>query len=119
MFCLIHYKWKKRILLFSLMVIGYSYVQGQSPNIIYIMTDDMGYGDLSGYGRKDYSTPNLDKLASQGIKFVNAYSAAPLCTLPQRSHAVFLRRDLRQWADYYAHTSLEIQTHVQAHTILE
>ena len=44
------------------------------------MTDDMGYGDLSGYGRKDYATPNLDKLASQGIKFVNAYSAGPLCT---------------------------------------
>jgi len=44
------------------------------------MTDDMGYGDLSGYGRKDYSTPNLDKLASQGMKFVNAYSAGPLCT---------------------------------------
>jgi arylsulfatase A-like enzyme len=54
--------------------------QTQRPNIIYIMTDDMGYGDLSGYGRKDYSTPNLDKLASQGIKFVNAYSAGPLCT---------------------------------------
>jgi arylsulfatase A-like enzyme len=54
--------------------------QSQRPNIIYIMTDDMGYGDLSGYGRKDYTTPNLDKLASQGIKFVNAYSAGPLCT---------------------------------------
>ncbi len=44
------------------------------------MTDDMGYGDLSGYGRKDFQTPNLDKLASQGIKFINAYSAGPLCT---------------------------------------
>ena len=40
----------------------------------------MGYGDLSGYGRKDYTTPNLDKLASQGVKFVNAYSAGPVCT---------------------------------------
>ena len=40
----------------------------------------MGYGDLSGYGRKDYSTPHIDKLASQGIKFVNAYSGAPICT---------------------------------------
>jgi arylsulfatase A-like enzyme len=54
--------------------------QAQRPNIIYIMTDDMGYGDLSCYGRKDYTTPNLDKLASQGIKFINAYSAAPVCT---------------------------------------
>src|SRR5688572_27845834 len=52
----------------------------QRPNIIYIMTDDMGYGDLSCYGQKKYTTPNLDRLASQGVKFVNAYSAAPVCT---------------------------------------
>jgi arylsulfatase A-like enzyme len=44
------------------------------------MTDDMGYGDLSGYGHKEYSTPNLDKLASQGMKFINAYAGAPVCT---------------------------------------
>lgn len=50
------------------------------PNIIYIMADDLGYADLSCYGRKDYQTPNLDKLASQGIKFINAYAGAPLCT---------------------------------------
>src|SRR5215204_2393031 len=57
-----------------------SWSQKNQPNIIYIMTDDMGYADLSCYGRKDYSTPNLDKLASQGMKFTNAYSAAPVCT---------------------------------------
>jgi arylsulfatase A-like enzyme len=50
------------------------------PNIIYIMADDLGYADLSSYGRKDYQTPNLDKLASQGVKFLNAYAGAPLCT---------------------------------------
>ena len=50
------------------------------PNIIYMMADDMGYADLSCYGRKDYQTPNLDKLASQGLKFINAYAGAPLCT---------------------------------------
>jgi arylsulfatase A-like enzyme len=55
-------------------------LHAQKANIIYIMTDDMGYADLSCYGRKDYSTPNLDKLASQGMKFTNAYSAAPVCT---------------------------------------
>src|SRR6187397_1368584 len=54
--------------------------QPHHPNIIYIMTDDMGYGDLSCYGQKNFSTPNLDKLAAQGVKFVNAYSAAPVCT---------------------------------------
>lgn len=52
----------------------------QRPNIIYIMTDDMGYGDLSCYGQKNYTTPNLDKLAAQGVKFLNAYAAAPVCT---------------------------------------
>ena len=52
----------------------------QRPNIIYIMTDDMGYGDLSCYGQKKYATPNLDRLASQGVKFLNAYAAAPVCT---------------------------------------
>jgi len=50
------------------------------PNIIYIMADDMGYADLSCYGRKDYQTPYLDKLCSQGIKFMNAYANAPVCT---------------------------------------
>jgi arylsulfatase A-like enzyme len=54
--------------------------QTARPNIIYIMADDLGYADLSGYGRKDYETPNLDKLAKQGVKFMNAYAAAALCT---------------------------------------
>ena len=54
--------------------------QSSKPNIIYIMADDLGYADLSCYGRKDYQTPHLDKLASQGVKFMNAYAAAPLCT---------------------------------------
>jgi arylsulfatase A-like enzyme len=54
--------------------------QTARPNIIYIMADDLGYADLSCYGRKDYQTPHLDKLASQGVKFMNAYAAAALCT---------------------------------------
>lgn len=54
--------------------------QSSRPNIIYIMADDLGYADLSCYGRKDYQTPHLDKLASQGVKFMNAYAAGALCT---------------------------------------
>jgi arylsulfatase A-like enzyme len=50
------------------------------PNIVYIMADDLGYGDLSGYGRKDYSTPALDKLATEGTRFTQAYAIAPVCT---------------------------------------
>jgi arylsulfatase A-like enzyme len=50
------------------------------PNIIFILADDLGWGDLSCYGRPEYKTPHLDKLAHQGMRFTNAYSAAPVCT---------------------------------------
>ena len=50
------------------------------PNILFILADDMGWADLSCYGRPDYKTPNLDRLAAQGLRFTNAYSAAPVCT---------------------------------------
>jgi arylsulfatase A-like enzyme len=50
------------------------------PNIIFILADDMGWGDLSCYGRPDYRTPNLDLLASQGTRFTDAYSASAVCT---------------------------------------
>src|SRR6187200_3165763 len=77
---LVHNDAKKTLLLFSFYLLLISGSRSQHPNIIYIMTDDMGYGDLSCYGRKDYQTPNLDKLCSQGIKFMNAYASAPVCT---------------------------------------
>jgi len=50
------------------------------PNILFILADDLGWGDLSCYGRPDYATPNLDAFAKQGIRFTNAYSASPVCT---------------------------------------
>lgn len=73
----------RRAFLFLFAVIGFitcSRAQVERPNIIYIMADDLGYADLSCYGRKDYQTPHLDKLASGGMKFLNAYAAASLCT---------------------------------------
>lgn len=50
------------------------------PNMLFILADDLGWADLSCYGRPDYKTPNLDRLAAQGVRFTNAYSAAPVCT---------------------------------------
>jgi arylsulfatase A-like enzyme len=50
------------------------------PNVVFILADDLGWGDLSCYGRPDYRTPNIDLLASQGTKFTDAYSASALCT---------------------------------------
>jgi arylsulfatase A-like enzyme len=53
---------------------------GKRPNVVFILADDLGYGDLSCYGRPDYRTPVLDAFAKQGIKFMSAYAAAPVCT---------------------------------------
>lgn len=49
------------------------------PNIIYIMVDDAGYGDLSCYGQKKFSTPNIDRLATEGMKFTQHYSGSTVC----------------------------------------
>lgn len=51
----------------------------QKPNIIYIITDDLGYNDLSCYGQKNFSTPNIDQLAANGIRFTCHYSGATVC----------------------------------------
>jgi arylsulfatase A-like enzyme len=50
------------------------------PNIIFILMDDFGYGDLGCYGGKDIKTPNLDRLAAEGLRFENFYSNAPVCS---------------------------------------
>jgi len=49
------------------------------PNIIFILADDLGIGDLSCYGQVHFKTPNIDKLAAEGIKFTNHYTGAPVC----------------------------------------
>ena len=54
--------------------------ESDSPNIVIIFTDDQGYGDVGCYGATGYTTPNLDELASQGIRFTNHYSAQPVCS---------------------------------------
>lgn len=53
---------------------------GPRPNVLFILADDLGYGDLSCYGRPDYRTPVIDALAGDGVKFTSAYAAAPVCT---------------------------------------
>jgi arylsulfatase A len=50
------------------------------PNILFILCDDLGIRDLHCYGRQDHHTPNLDRLAQQGIRFTSAYCAQPICS---------------------------------------
>jgi len=52
----------------------------EKPNVIVIMADDLGYGDLSCYGAKTFKTPNIDKLAAEGQRFVDGYCSASTCT---------------------------------------
>lgn len=67
---------------FSLFLI---FIQAQEkPNIIFILADDLGYGDLSCYGAKDIHTPNIDKLANGGIRFTRAYANSTVCS-PSRA----------------------------------
>lgn len=55
-----------------------------NPNVVIIFADDLGYGDLGCFGAKDIKTPNLDKIAKQGIKFTECYSASPISS-PSRA----------------------------------
>ena len=84
--------------------------QQNRPNIIWIMADDLGYGDLGCYGQKKIKTPHIDKLAAEGMRFTQAYAGSSVCA-PSRSalmtglhnghgrvrdnipHGVFLRPD--------------------------
>jgi arylsulfatase A-like enzyme len=87
----------RRPFIFLIVLFYFSTTSAQNarPNIIYIMADDMGYADLSCYGRKEYNTPHLDKLATEGIKLMNAYASAPVCT-PTRAAFITGRYPARQ-----------------------
>ncbi len=54
--------------------------QAAKPNIIFIMADDLGFADVSCYGQRDYTTPNIDRLATEGFRFTQAYSNSAVCT---------------------------------------
>ena len=53
---------------------------GSPPNIVFILADDFGYGDLGCMGGTDIATPNIDRLAAEGVKFTDFYANAPVCT---------------------------------------
>ncbi len=56
----------------------------QKPNIVFILADDLGYGDLSCYGQQHFQTPNLDKMAAGGMRFTQHYAGTSVCA-PSRS----------------------------------
>src|SRR5688572_24493200 len=54
------------------------------PNIIFILADDLGYGDLGCYGQKQIRTPNLDRMAAEGVRFTQFYAGSTVCA-PSRA----------------------------------
>lgn len=75
---------KQRLLYLFLLALVPTLVWGQAsnskPNIILILSDDLGYNDLSSYGSKEIKTPNIDSLARDGVKLLQAYSNGFVCT---------------------------------------
>ena len=69
------------------------------PNIVIILADDLGYGDLACYGHPTIKTPNLDRMAAQGMKFTQFYSAAPFCS-PSRAALLTGRLPIRSGINY-------------------
>lgn len=80
---------KRNLLIFpaAVVVFGCSATQKQKPNIIIILADDLGFGDVSAYGSTTISTPNIDRLAQQGVSFNNGYATSATST-PSR-YALF------------------------------
>lgn len=56
----------------------------EEPNIVFLLVDDLGLGDFGPYGAEFYETPNIDKLAEEGMVFSNAYAACTVCS-PSRA----------------------------------
>src|SRR5438445_12981384 len=57
-----------------------TWAQSTKPNILFIMADDLGYADVSCYGQRDYTTPNIDRLAIEGLRFTQGYANSSVCS---------------------------------------
>ena len=87
----------------------------QKPNIIYILADDLGYGDLGCYGQQKIETPHIDQLAREGIRFTQHYSGSPvsapsraiLLTGKHSGHAYIRGNDeMRERGEVWSHQAM-------------
>ena len=78
----------------SLPLLGFTPPADKRPNVVIILTDDMGYGDISCYNPSQIKTPNIDRLATEGVRFTNFYVPTPYCA-PSRATLLTGRFPLR------------------------
>lgn len=79
-------------------------VRGRRPNIVLVLVDDLGWADISCYGSEYYETPNIDRLASQGMKFTDGYAACAVCS-PTRAAVLTGRYPARTGVTDWIHFS--------------
>ena len=82
---------KGRLAVAAIVLIGAAFTidrvdlaQPRPPNIVFVLADDLGVNDVGAYGRREHRTPNLDRLAAEGLRFTAAYVASPICS-PSRA----------------------------------
>ena len=82
--------------------------QAAPPNILLIVADDLGYGDLSAYGHRVLRTPSIDRLAGEGLRFTSYYAASPLCS-PSRAAMMTGRTPFRTGIESWIPPAADVQ----------
>lgn len=75
-----------------------------NPNIVIVFCDDLGYADVGCFGAKGYTTPNIDRLAKEGIRFTRFYGAQPVCSSRFAGPGVHLTADF-MWVTFIFETA--------------
>ncbi|MCH5375406.1 MAG: sulfatase-like hydrolase/transferase, partial [Planctomycetes bacterium] len=90
----------------------------EPPNVLLMLADDLGYGDLNCYGSPETNTPNLDKIASEGIRFTDFYAACAVCS-PSRAATLTGRFSVRAGIYSWIHPSHKMHLRTEETTIAE
>ena len=83
-------------------------IPGEGPNVLVIYVDDLGYGDLGSYGHPTLKTPNLDALASEGLRLTSYYAPSPLCS-PSRAALLTGRTPFRTGIESWIPGGTDVQ----------